>query len=339
MYYVGWDMHKKTISGATLDCKGNILNESEFEHSFRGAQEYLAGYPPEFTHIAMESSSQIYKLYDYLVEQGYDVKVAHAKEMHRITRSSKKHDRRDALILAKHLLTKDIPEAYIPSKDVRKKRSMVRTRIDFVRERARYKNKVQSILQQNGISLKAKESFSKKWFKEFNKVKFDRETKHKISLYLKQIQELDVLIDEYNRKISALAKKTKEVEILSSVPGLAELTSMVLLTELGDYKRFSHVKQVASYVGIIPTLKSSGDKIFHGRLTKDGNPYIKWALIQAASAAGHTKTEIGKYFRRKLIRKGYQKACVATGHKILRIAFTLLQKQQYYSDSLVEKSG
>jgi len=338
MYYIGWDVHKKNICGATLDNEGNILNESEFEHSFQGANSYLEGYPPEKTHIVMESSSQIYKLYDYLVRKKYDVKVAHAKEIHRITRSSKKHDRRDALILAKHLLAKDIPEAYIPSKDMRKKRAIVRTRIDFVQERTRYKNKIQSIMQQNGFTIKG-DSFTKKWFREFNKLKFDNETKHKIDLYLNQIKQLDKLVQEYNEKISELAKNNKDTEILSSVPGLGELTSTILLTELGSYKRFDHYKQVACYVGIIPTTKASGEKRFHGRLSKDGNRYIKWALIQAASAAGQTKTTIGRYFRRRLIKKGYQKACVATAHKILRIAFALLQKQQYYSDSLVEKSG
>ena len=146
-------------------------------------------------------------------------------------------------------------------------------------------------------------------------------------------------MEEYDHKISKLAKQNKDVKILSNIPGLAELTSSVILTELDNYKRFNHYKQVASCVGIIPTTKASGEKRFHGRLSKDGNPYIKWALIQAANAAKQTKTDIGRYFRRKLTKKGYQKACAATAHKILRTAYSLLTNRQMYSDSLVEKSG
>tara|TARA_Y100000310_G_C20613442_1_gene779268 strand:+ start:68 stop:1084 length:1017 start_codon:yes stop_codon:yes gene_type:complete len=338
MYYIGWDVHKNKISGATLNSKGAILNESEFEHSFQGAKSYLEGYPPEHTHIAMESSSQIYKLYDYLIKNKYDVKVAHAKEMHRITKSSKKHDRRDALILAKHLLADDIPESYIPSKEARNKRAIVRARIGFVQERTRFKNKVQSILQQNGYSIKG-ESFTKKWLEKFSKLEFEEETKHQLGLYVNQVKELSKLVEKYNEKIAKFAKGNKDVKILSSIPGIAELTSSVILTELDNYNRFNHYKQVASYVGIIPTTKASGEKRFHGRLTKDGNKYIKWALIQGAGSAGKTKTQIGRYFRRKLVKKGYQKACVATAHKMLRVVFSLLKKQEMYSDSLVEKSG
>jgi len=339
MYYIGWDVHKKKISGATLNSKGKIINESEFEHSFQGADGYLQGYPPEQTHIVMESSSHIYVLFDYLVEKGYDVKVAHAKAMHRITKSSKKNDKRDALQLAKHLLANDIPESYIPSKDIRKKRSILRTRIEFMQERTRIKNKIQSILQKEGLALTTKTSFCKKWIKELLKIKFEEEIKHKIELYLIQYDHLTKLIDEYNKKISQLAKADKEVKLIMTIPGFGELTSLILLTELGDYKRFDLVKQVASYVGVIPSSRSSGEKIRHGRICKDGNPYIKWALTQSAGSAGNGKSAISTYFRKKLIRKGYQKARVATAHKLLRIAIGVLRNNKPYSDSLVEVCG
>ena len=339
MYHIGWDVHKKKINGATLNSKGNILNESQFDHSISGAKEYLHGYPPEHTHIVMESSSHIYVLYDYLVEHGYDVKIAHAKDMHRITKSSKKNDKRDALQLAKHLLANDIPESYIPSKETRKRRSVIRTRIEFVQERVRLINKVQSILQKDGICLKAKTSFCKKWVKELQAISFDDETQHKLDLYFLQHKHITKTIEDYNEKISLLVGKDKEAQLLMSIPGLGELTSMILLTELGDYKRFNCSKKMAAYVGIIPSSRSSGERIRHGRISKDGNPYIKWALTQAASSAGNSKSAIGKYFKKKMIRKGDQKACIATGHKILRIAYGVLHSNQKYSDSLVEVCG
>lgn len=339
MYHIGWDVHKKRINGATLDGKGNVINESQFEHSVKGAKDYLHGYPPEYTHIVMESSSHIYILYDYLVEKGYDVKIAHAKAMHRITKSSKKNDRRDALQLAKHLLANDIPESYIPSREIRKKRSILRTRIEFMQERTRLKNKIQSILQMEGITLKTKTSFCNRWIAELRKIKFEREIRHKIDLYLVQHDHLTKLIEEYSKRISQMAKKDKEIKLIMTIPGFGELTSMIFLVELGDYKRFELVKQVASYVGVIPSSRSSGERVRHGRICKDGNPYIKWALTQSASSAGNSRSAIGKYFQRKLIRKGYQKACVATAHKLLRIAIGVLRNNKPYSDSLVEVCG
>lgn len=339
MYHIGWDVHKNKINGATLDSKGNVINESQFEHSISGAKDYLYGYPPENTHIVMESSSHIYVLYDYLVEAGYDVKVAHAKSMHRITKSSKKNDRRDALQLAKHLLANDIPESYIPSKEIRKKRATLRSRIEFMQERTRIKNKIQTILQKEGISLKTKTSFCKKWIRELNTINFEKEIKHKIKLYLVQYDHITGLVDEYNQTIYKMVNNNDKAKLLMTIPGFGELTSLILLYELGDYKRFNLIKQAAAYVGIIPSSRSSGEKIRHGRICKDGNKFIKWALTQSASSAGNSKSAIGKYFRIRLIRKGYQKACVATAHKLLRIAIGILNSNKPYSDSLVEVCG
>lgn len=339
MYYIGWDVHKNKIFSAVLSSRGNVLLEGSFNHTLADAKSHLEGYPPEATHIVMESSSQIYILYDYLVERGYDIKIAHAKDMHRITQSSKKNDKRDALQLAKHLLANDIPESYIPSREIRKRRSIVRTRIEFVQERVRINNKVQSILQRDGIKLKTKTSFCRKWLNELKSISFDAETQHKIELYLLQYEHISKIVEEYNQKISLLVKENKEAQLLMSIPGLGELTSMILLTELGDYKRFSCTKKLAAYVGIIPSSRSSGEKIRLGKITKDGNPYIKWALTQAASSAGNSKSAIGKYFKKKMVRKGYQKACIATGHKILRIAYGVLHSNKEYSDSLVEVCG
>jgi transposase len=339
MYYIGWDVHKNKISGATLNSKGGILNESDFEHSLHGARNYLEGYPLEHTHIVMESSSHIYILYDYLVEKGYDVKIAHAKEMHRITKSAKKNDKRDALQLAKHLLANDIPESYIPSKEIRKKRAILRTRIEFMQERTRIKNKIQTILQKEGVSLGAKTSFCNKWIKELQNIAFETEIKHKINLYLAQYDSITRLIEEYNKRISGMAKHDDKAKLIMTIPGFGELTSLILLYELGDYRRFNLSKQVASYVGIIPSLRSSGERIRHGRICKDGNRYIKWALTQSANSAGHAKSAIGTYFRKKLIKKGYQKACVATAHKLLRIAIGVLRTNKPYSDSLVDVGG
>jgi transposase len=339
MYFIGWDVHKKKINGATLNSKGNILVESKFDHSIQGARSYLEGYPPEHTHIVMESSSHIYVLYDYLVERGYDVKIAHAKEMHRITKSSKKNDKRDALQLAKHLLANDIPESYIPSKEIRKRRSILRTRIEFMQERTRIKNKIQSILQIEGGILKTKTSFCKKWIKELKDIQFEQDIKHKIELYLIQLGHVTKIIDEYNDKISTLVEQDDKAKLVMTIPGFGELTSLILLTELGDYKRFQLIKQVAAYVGIIPSSRSSGERVRHGKICKDGNRYIKWALVQSANSAGKSRSAIGRYFRKRLIKKGYQKACVATAHKLLRIAIGVLRTNTPYSDSLVEVCG
>ncbi len=92
MYKIGLDVHKRTITGAVIDIKGNLHRKGMFNNTLGNLHEFVNGLPVEMTEIGMESSTYIYPLYDFLIEKGYAVRVAHAKKLRRITNCENKNE-------------------------------------------------------------------------------------------------------------------------------------------------------------------------------------------------------------------------------------------------------
>ena len=94
-------------------------------------------------------------------------------------------------------------------------------------------------------------------------------------------------------------------------PGVGPITALASDVFLGDPKRFVDGKALASYVGIIPSEYSSGGRQKLGRLSKQGNPLLRFLWCEAAAHAVRRDPELQRFYRRKLIQKGLGKAKVA----------------------------
>ena len=107
-----------------------------------------------------------------------------------------------------------------------------------------------------------------------------------------------------------------------------------IVAEIEDIARFKSYRHLASYAGLVPCLDASADKTRHGRITKQGSPYLRTALVEAAQASTRTNSRVNTFFRRRIVRSGYQKAIVATAHKIIQYAFYILRDQMPYRESI-----
>ena len=107
-----------------------------------------------------------------------------------------------------------------------------------------------------------------------------------------------------------------------------------MVSEIEDISRFKSYRHLASYAGLVPRLDASADKQRIGRITKQGSPYLRTALVEAAQAAARTKGRLNIFFRRRIVRAGYQKAIVATAHKIIKYAFYILRDRTPYRESI-----
>ena len=93
-------------------------------------------------------------------------------------------------------------------------------------------------------------------------------------------------------------------------------------------------KDLASYAGLVPSLDASAGKEKRGRITKQGSRYLRPALVEAAQAAARMKNcRVSIFFRRRIVKAGYQKAIVATAHKILQYAFYVWKNQTPYRET------
>ena len=98
---------------------------------------------------------------------------------------------------------------------------------------------------------------------------------------------------------------------LAALTGLGPVLALSIRAEVGDITRFTSGPALASYAGLVPRVERSADRAFHGRITKEGSPWLRWALVEAAMHGMKRTDATGRWVRRLAVRKGAFKARVA----------------------------
>jgi transposase len=139
-------------------------------------------------------------------------------------------------------------------------------------------------------------------------------------------------IDELDQQVSAQARERPQACRLMTHPGVGPVTALATEVFLGDPSRFVDAKALASYVGMIPSEYSSGARQRLGKLTKQGNPMLRFLWCEAAIHAIRRDAVLGRFYRRKLQQKGLGKARVAVARKLGIRLWILLRVQIDYEE-------
>ena len=132
--------------------------------------------------------------------------------------------------------------------------------------------------------------------------------------------------------ITELASGDEAVGWLRSLPGVGEFFSVLIRHEVGEMERFPTAKKFASYTGLIPSTYASGARITHGRLTKEGNKWLRWAFIEAVSPAIRSSPYLRGYYMRIKARGGTKDARTATARKLAELAWTMCTEKRPYEE-------
>ena len=149
MLYVGIDLHKEKVYGVVIDEKGNVIKEGKFSNTKEEFQKFLKGIKNAI--MAIESTGFTLPAYDFLEEKGYKVRIAHPLKTRAIAEAKIKTDKIDARILAHLLRGNLLPTSYIPKKDMRAIKEMVRHRAYMMKFRTSLKNKIYAELAKRWI--------------------------------------------------------------------------------------------------------------------------------------------------------------------------------------------
>ena len=155
-----------------------------------------------------------------------------------------------------------------------------------------------------------------------------------LRMHLEHYEQLEVMQGEFTRRIEEkLAPFAPEVELLKTIPGIAERTAEVLMAEIGpDLTPFATADHLASWAGMCPGNNESAGKRRSGR-TRKGNQWLRSALVQMAWAASRTKdTYLSAQFRRLSVRRGRKRALIALAHTMLVIIYHVLTRRTAYKD-------
>ena len=123
------------------------------------------------------------------------------------------------------------------------------------------------------------------------------------------------------------------VRWVRAIPGLGRFFAVLVVHEIGTIRRFPSPEKLSAYAGLVPAVHASGGKVFHGRLTKQGNKWLRWAAVEAVRPAVTTDPDLRRYYERLRQRKGPNPAKVATARRLLLLAHRVLSQERPYRKS------
>jgi len=115
-----------------------------------------------------------------------------------------------------------------------------------------------------------------------------------------------------------------------TIPGIGYFSSLLILFEIADINRFANPKKLYSYSGLVSSLYQSADKVHYGRITKQGNKWLRWVLIQDVPHAIRQDLRLKRMYQRIMKRKGKNTAKVAVARELLQAIYYILKKKEPY---------
>lgn len=325
MFYAGFDIHRKFIYATVLDSKGQIVNQGQFPTTESDFDDFLGFLPNKQVKIVMESCGIWEDFYDLLTSKGYNVCLANPLQVKAIASAKIKNDKVDSEILAKLLKAGLIPTSYVPPKEIRELRNIVRHRRILIKHRVKLKNSIHTILRKANIKHPFSDLFSKKgidYLKKMNNERIDR--------FLRLYESIQKEINGIDKDMTKLKTLSKDTKLLQTMPGIGEYAAKVIMSEIGDIKRFPSAKKLCNYAGIIPSQSQSAGTDRRGRITKQGSRNLRWILVQCAHVTVQIPGKFQKYYYKLSRKKPKSKAVVAVARKMLTIQWYMLKNREPY---------
>jgi transposase len=299
-----------------------------------------------------------------VLEEGFELLLVNAQHLKAVP--GRKTDVKDAEWIADLLRHGLLKPSFIPDRDQRELRELVRYRTSLVQERTAAANRLQKVLEGANIKLAsvatdilgrsgrqmlealvagetntaAMAEFARGRLRDKRGAleraltgRFGPHQRFLVAEILTQIDFLDETIERLSAEIGERERPFEAVlERLDTIPGVGRRIAEIIVAEVGpDVRRFPSAGHLASWAGLCPGQDESAGKRRSGK-TRKGNRWVRTALVEAAQAARRTKTYLAAQFRRLTTRRGLKKAMVAVAHSILRIVYHLLIDEHPFED-------
>lgn len=327
--YLGIDVHKKRCVYTEIDSTGKVVNQGRFDNTFEEVSTFASSLTSKIQ-VVLEPVLNYLWLVDQFEPYAGSIHVATPFKVRVIAESKAKTDHYDARMLAELLRTNFLPESWVPPAEIRWLRGLIRQRYHLVKTIVMNKNRIRHLLFQHGINLSVFNIASPKARLAIRGLCLPEVTRQTINQCLKIVAIHDDLVLELNKRIEKSVKGNPTVELLQTIPGIGKLRSATIYGEIGDINRFHSSKALASYTGLVPIVRSSGESVWTGGITRLGSRPLRHALVEASINAIRQSPALRRMYSRVLYRSNVQKARVAVARKLAVIIYAMLRRNESF---------
>ena len=281
--------------------------------------------------VGVESSGNMLWFERLLARLGHRLLIGDATAIRAANPREQKCDPRDARHLRQLLEEKRFPAIWVPTLGERDLRQLLKHRHTLVTMRTRTKNQLQHIALNQGLQKKSK-LWTKAGLEQFKSLALEPWTQRRRDDLLKMLTQLDADITELNKVVAVEAQRWPQAVLLMTHPGVGPIVALATVVTLGDVSRFSQGKYVASYLGLIPREYSSGEHRWLGSISKQGNSFMRFLLVQAGVSAAKGDAELGRAYKRLCQKKHHGVAKVAIARKLVVRLYWMLRTNTRYPE-------
>jgi transposase len=317
-HYIGFDVHKKTVSYCVKIADGRIVEEGKLRATHDTLRQW-AGKRQEPWHGAMEATLFSGWIYDALKPFAAELQMGHPALMKAIGASKKKNDKLDARKIADLVRCDLLPACYVAPPETRELRRILRYRNLVVAQAVRMKNKMSGLLMEVGAEYNKQQLHGKEYFTEL--LNTIEEVPESVKDLLRLSRGALEMFQTTQQQIVARLQKepllAKRVTLLKSIRGVGEVTALTWALEVCDPRRFPSIADAVSYCGLTSALDSSADKQQRGPISKQRNAHLQTVLIEAAKLAPRWNPQLAAIHEREVLRGHRNRATLAVARKLV----------------------
>jgi len=339
--FAGLDVSKKSIA-ATFTGRQGFIRSLQMPHNV----EYLLNHVRK--HFVDQKIAFVYEagptgfgLYDGLAAQGYRCLIAAPSMIPKAPGNRVKTNRLDSRGLSESLRGGQIQSIHVPSPVYRELRHLTQLRDTVVRQAAAHKQRIKALLLFEGIEFPpaaAGRQWTLRVKAQLRKLECSRTVRFKLDQLLDNLEFSEKQVLSSTKEIRRFCKEDAElsqsIAYLMSIPGIGWIVASQLLARIGDWRQIENVRQLGSFLGLVPTENSTGDTVDRGSITRAGDGRLRSKLIQAAWSAIRQDPELREFYRSVCRRNGPGKgpriAIVAVARKLSTRVYAVLKNQRPY---------
>lgn len=326
MTYIGIDLHRDSFVAHVENESGEKLLSQKYPNSLESVRDLTGMFPS--SKVVVEATRNWMWFVRAVRNNGCEITMAHPFRTKAIASAKVKTDSVDAGTLCQLLRANLIPPSYIASETEVDDRELSRGRINLVHDKTLLKNRVRAILGKENLNFGGSDLFGKGGRIWLGLQSLSQCKRLMVETYLSLMDQLAARLKEIDGVIKQKGSGNPQASLLCTIPGIGSSTAFLLASEIGNIDRFASSKKFASYFGLTPRLSQSGNHAYYGRITKVGNPFVRWALVQTAHRYLRMNLKDKKRFDRLSYRAGKKKAIVALARRLSTVVYSVLKYER-----------
>jgi transposase len=339
--FIGIDVDKGSFSFTVRD------------HGIMNRQRKIPSKPADFYHYiqntlagrnvvcAYEAGPTGFHLYDYLGDKQIPCYVTSAASIPKPSNEKVKTNRLDSVKIVEYLMSSKFKPIRVPEGPYRELRHLVETRERYASDRKATKQRIKALLLYTHLHIELQDvdaNWSNSYLQELNRLECSFAIRHRLDLLLEDLI--------YARDKTALIHKTirsfcrehgeinQYMKYLQSIPGIGFIVAATILGRIGDPSTLRNQREIAAFLGLTPSERSTGDSVNRGSITHLGNKVLRSLLVEAAWVAIGKDKQLNQFYHR--IRKKHhgsyasKLAITAVARKLTHIIYRVLKDRRDY---------